>query len=401
MVPEGWIETRLGTSAQVNPRTKRPSVEQVSFLAMADVSETAQVIQYDTRQLQKVQSGFTIFSRDDVIVAKITPCFENGKGAYLTEMPSDVGYGSTEFHVIRAKAGETDAGYLNLLVNSVPFRERGARNMQGSAGQRRVPVDFIKAYPLHLPPLPEQRKIADILSTWDQAIDKTEALLSNARTQKRALMQQLLTGKRRFPAYEGQPWKEVRIRDLVNLSPKMDVCPYDRRLTFLTMDAVTEEAMIAKPIEGNWDTHVKGFTQFKDGDILVAKITPCFENGKGCHASNLINGIGTGSTEFHVLRPKDVRDARFIFHVTNSYEFRGRGALNMQGSAGQRRVPTDFIRAYPLTVPENPDARQRIGSLLDDASNEIQHHHLQITKLRTEKKALMQQLLTGKRRVVV
>jgi type I restriction enzyme S subunit len=75
--------------------------------------------------------------------------------------------------------------------------------------------------------------------------------------------------------------------------------------------------------------------------------------------------------------------------------------LNMQGSAGQRRVPTDFIRAYPLVVPENPDERQMIGSLLDEASTEIQHHKQQIIKLRTEKKALMQQLLTGKRRVAV
>jgi type I restriction enzyme S subunit len=397
-LPEGWVRAPIGKFLHevrrpvkmideheyrlVTVKRARGGVEERSKLLGSEVSVKSQFA---------LEEGDFLISKRQIV-----------HGA-CGLVPADLA-GSTvsnEYSVLNGN-GEIDLPFLNYLAHSVFFQQTCFHSSIGVHIEKMIfKLDRWLKFEFDLPPLAEQRKIADILSTWDQAIEKTEALLSNARTQKRALMQQLLTGKRRFPAYEGQPWKEVRIRDLVNLSPKMDVCPYDRRLTFLTMDAVTEEAMIAKPIEGNWDTHVKGFTQFKDGDILVAKITPCFENGKGCHASNLINGIGTGSTEFHVLRPKDVRDARFIFHVTNSYEFRGRGALNMQGSAGQRRVPTDFIRAYPLTVPENPDARQRIGSLLDDASNEIQHHHLQITKLRTEKKALMQQLLTGKRRVVV
>jgi type I restriction enzyme S subunit len=395
MVPEGWIETRLGTSAQVNPRTKRPSVEQVSFLAMADVSETAQVIQYDTRQLQEVQSGFTIFSRDDVIVAKITPCFENGKGAYLTEMPSDVGYGSTEFHVIRAKAGETDAGYLNLLVNSVPFRERGARNMQGSAGQRRVPVDFIKAYPLHLPPLPEQRKIADILSTWDQAIDKTEALLSNARTQKRALMQQLLTGKRRFPAFEGQAWKEMRLGDVAKIitgstpaTQKLEyyggsvpfVSPADlqgqNNLTTAAKTLTAEGASVSRLVP-------------KDAILFscIGHIGKIAKSGMDVVTNQQINSVVPNA---------DV-DPDFLF-----YELQ-RCAPRVALLAGHNVIPIINKSEFSLTKVRLPSLAEQscIAEVLNNQNAVIEEVSKQVTKLRTEKKALMQQLLTGKRRVVV
>lgn len=264
---------------------------------------------------------------------------------------------------------------------------------------RLYPRDFT-LIPASLPPLPEQQKIAEILSTWDKAIETTEALLANARTQKRALMQSLLTGTRRFPGFEDHPWREVRLDQLVDVNPSLNVCPVDGNLTFLPMDAVSEEAEIVAPRSGSYFTDLKGFTAFKDGDVLVAKITPCFENGKGCHARNLVNGVGTGSTEFHVLRPKIETDVRFIFHLVNSHPFRERGRLNMQGSAGQQRVPSDYIRLFRWTVPSSPYEREAIGAAIDGATVEMEHVKRQLDHLRTEKKSLMQQLLTGKRRVV-
>lgn len=83
-----------------------------------------------------------------------------------------------------------------------------------------IGLPFFKKLKITLPPLPEQRKIADILSTWDRAIDTSEALLATARSQKRALMQSLLTGKRRFREFEGQEWREVRLGDVVQISKK-------------------------------------------------------------------------------------------------------------------------------------------------------------------------------------
>lgn len=108
----------------------------------------------------------------------------------------------------------------------------------------------------------------------------------------------------------------------------------------------------------------QGFTKFKEGDVLIAKITPCFENGKGTIATNLINGVGFGSTEFHVLRPKESIDNRYLYYVSASYPFRTIGEGEMQGTAGQKRVTESFVSNYVLPVPPVHE-QQAIADYLD------------------------------------
>ena len=305
-------------------------------------------------------------------------------------------------YVVLAPRKTIDPLYASYLFKHPEMIHRFWAYSYGLTEDRlRLYFNDFKRIPCAIPPLPEQRKIAEILSTWDRAIETTEALLAAAKAQKRALMQTLLTGKRRFPEFEGQPWREVWLGHLCDVNPRLTTIANDDRLTFLSMDAVSEEGRILRRDEGTTSQYGTGYTRFQDGDVLVAKITPCFENGKGCHATGLINGLGAGSTEFHVLRAKDERDQRFVFQVVNSHPFRTRGEANMQGSAGQRRVPTDFIRAYLVHAPASADERGRIAEVLDEADRLAEEHKTQIEKLRTEKSALMQQLLTGKRRVRV
>ncbi len=94
-----------------------------------------------------------------------------------------------------------------------------------------------------------------------------------------------------------------------------------------------------------------GYTYFRDGDVLVAKITPCFENGKGAVANGLAGGFGFGTTELTVLRPQDGLDRRFLRYVTVSHEFRKRGEGNMFGTGGQKRVPDTYFKDFPIALP--------------------------------------------------
>jgi len=94
-----------------------------------------------------------------------------------------------------------------------------------------------------------------------------------------------------------------------------------------------------------------GYTLFFDGDIIVAKITPCFENGKGALVRSTLNGVGYGTTELHVLSPESELDGRFLYYVTTSQPFRRLGEAAMTGAAGQKRVPEEFIRDYSIAVP--------------------------------------------------
>ena len=149
-------------------------------------------------------------------------------------------------------------------------------------------------------------------------------------------------------------WGLFKIGDLCIINPKKSD---DTRLSseldvsFVPMPAVSEHGDIDTSETRKYDEVKTGFTYFADDDVLFAKITPCMENGKGCVARHLCNGIGFGSTEFHVLRPTNKVNSVWVYAVTSFPKFREDAANNMTGSAGQRRVPAVFLEHYKITLP--------------------------------------------------
>lgn len=168
----------LGDIAEVNPgvpselRSADPDMT-VPFLPMAAVSEEGAPSYVEQRRLADVLKGFTCFAKGDVILAKITPCFENGKAAYLHDLPDAVGFGSTEFHVLRP-GPEVDGLYLFHAIWNREFRVRGQANMTGTAGQKRVPTSYLRAAKIPLPSLAEQRRIAGVLDRVEGVRGKRE-----------------------------------------------------------------------------------------------------------------------------------------------------------------------------------------------------------------------------------
>ncbi len=161
----------LGDIALVNPRLDvddQPSGnELVSFVPMASVSEaTLSIEQPLDRIYEDVAKGFTPFRRGDILIAKITPCFENGKMAYSKDLPRRIGFGSTEFHVLRPNPDQ-DGAYLFQLLRDPYVRRLGKSKMTGAAGQRRIPARFLQELRIPLPPLSEQKRIAGILDAAD------------------------------------------------------------------------------------------------------------------------------------------------------------------------------------------------------------------------------------------
>lgn len=159
----------LGDVASINPRLSDPlqQTELVSFVPMASLSaEEARVVSTETRAYSEVSKGYTPFRNGDVLVAKITPCFENGKIAQA-HLPHPNGFGSTEFHVIRPKESLLDGRYLHHLLRQADIRVEGERRMTGSGGQRRVPATFLSSLRIPLPRLEEQRRVAAILDQAD------------------------------------------------------------------------------------------------------------------------------------------------------------------------------------------------------------------------------------------
>ena len=299
---------------------------------------------------------------------------------------------------------DVDIKYIYYTLDSSKTQAFYTTELTGST-IKNLSLKTIKSTKILTPPLQEQQKIAKILTTWDKAINTTERLIDNSKQQKKALMQQLLTGKKRLlddngKRFEGE-WEEVKLEDICLINPKKPTEPKDGKVSFIPMDALSEDAKLIKQDIKDYKDVSKGFTSFTDNDVLIAKITPCFENGKGAFVEGLTNGVGFGSTEFHVLRADKDTCPKFIYYLSLTDIFRGRGKLNMQGSAGHRRVTTDYIKAYKLTVPPSLEEQQKIAAVLTNADKEIELLEQQLADLQQEKKALMQVLLTGKKRVVV
>ncbi|MCW8335754.1 restriction endonuclease subunit S [Vibrio paucivorans] len=181
-----WPLVKLTEVAEVNPRCPKDIDEDqiVSFVAMASASEAGLLLGEEPKVLKDTKKGFTYFERGDVLLAKITPCFENGKTLRPYQIKNQVGFGSTEFHVVRANLDRLDPTYLFYLLWSDAFRFLGTNAMAGAAGQKRVGTPFLKQLEIPLPPLDEQKRIASILDKADairqkrkQAIDLADEFL--------------------------------------------------------------------------------------------------------------------------------------------------------------------------------------------------------------------------------
>jgi len=214
-VSAGLKNAALDEVAELNPRlaeTLAPD-DLVSFVPMSAVSaETAGITEAETRAYAEVSKGYTPFASGDVLVAKITPCFENGKIAQA-QLTQRVGFGSTEFHVIRARPTKLDARYTLHFLRLGHVRLAGERRMTGSAGQRRVPENFLAKLEIPLPPLAEQRRIAEVL-------DRAEALRAKRRAalaQLDSLTQSLFLDLFGDPVTNAKDWPRKNFSDVGSL----------------------------------------------------------------------------------------------------------------------------------------------------------------------------------------
>ncbi|MCU4418245.1 restriction endonuclease subunit S [Acinetobacter bereziniae] len=179
-IPADWDILKLKNVAFINPTNTALSNSldkniQVCFLAMENVEADGTVNYQNKRRLASVKSGFTNFIKNDVLVAKITPCFENGKGALLDQLDSEIGFGSTEFHVLRSKHN-SHPKFLYYVTKSHNFMDFGEGMMIGSAGQKRVPTNFIENFSLALPNKKLQGEIAKFLDAKTIEIEQVIAI---------------------------------------------------------------------------------------------------------------------------------------------------------------------------------------------------------------------------------
>ncbi|MGX4670568.1 restriction endonuclease subunit S [Cerasibacillus sp. JNUCC 74] len=237
-----------------------------------------------------------------------------------------------------------DKEYLKYAL-SVPSLRNYYKKFAGGGLQINIGKKDILNIEVPVPKIEVQKKIVQVLKKSQEIINYRKKQIEALEDLKQGIFVEMFSTK---------VGEKVILSDLCDINPpKKEVSQYDddTLVSFIPMANVSEKGEI-KLIENRQLKDVyKGFTYFKDGDVLFAKITPCMENGKGAIAKNLTNGIGFGSTEFHVFRPKKGITSEWLYYLTALPSFRIQAEKNMTGSAGQKRVPKQFFDKYKVVKP--------------------------------------------------
>ncbi|EFN2897257.1 N-6 DNA methylase [Campylobacter coli] len=194
---DGWKRISLKNEQyiELNPSKKEISKLDenmlVSFIEMASVSDKGYIQSKIDRSLNEVRKGYTYFIENDILIAKITPCMENGKCAIAKNLTNNIGFGSTEFHIFRAKTG-LDSSFLFYNLNQQNIREKAALAMTGASGHKRVPISFYENLTIPLPPLEIQEKIVQNIELVEQQIDFLNLKLGFLEKEKEKILQKYL-----------------------------------------------------------------------------------------------------------------------------------------------------------------------------------------------------------------
>lgn len=351
------------------------------------------------------------FQENDVLFGKLRPYLAK---VHLSRLNGLV---STEALVFRASNAVVPKFLFYFCVSS-DFIDAVNGTTFGSK-MPRASWDDIGNFRMLIPSLKEQTAIAHYLDTKlgeiDALIDKQQTLLEKLAEQRTAVITHAVTKglnpaapmKKSGVEWLGDVpahWEVKRLRFTLNLNPvKSELnIPEDTLVSFIPMEAVNFDKNLTLSEERNLDEVYKGYTYFKNDDVVLAKITPCFENGKSAIAQNLTNGIAFGTTELHVLRPQDSINNHFLYYLIKSDSFMKIGESEMYGAGGQKRVPEEFIKNFLIGLPPYYE-QVTIADYLDQETAKIDRLcetvNQTIGRLKEYRTALITQAVTGKVKV--
>lgn len=414
VIPLDWEYVNFGELFEQSiTRKQLKQNDVITFIGMQDVSESAQLTNPQNRIFGEVKAGFTYFERNDVLVAKITPCFENGKGCYTDEMSSDVGFGSTEFHVLRAK-GNSDSKFIYFWTTRNSLRKDLEGEMVGSAGHRRVPFSAIQNYLIPCPSSrAEQTAIANSLTDIDELLTQLENLIAKKQAIKTATMQQLLTGKTRLPQFASYTEGEKQGQLKSTKQSELGEIPEDWEVVCLGDIA---EVRMCKRVLANQTKESGDIPFYKIGtfgglpDSFISK--DLYEDFKRKYSfpkigDILISAAGTlGKTVVYDGKPSYFQDSNIVWleinnvKICNEFLIHYYNVIKWASTEGSTisRLYNGIIKASLVTLP--PIGEQNaIASILSDMDSEIQALEQRLAKTKDIKQGMMQELLTGRTRL--
>jgi type I restriction enzyme S subunit len=377
---------KLGEVCLINPKscTLRDDTE-VSFIPMTKVGEHGEFDASEIKNYSEVKKGFTNFQNGDILFAKITPCMENGKGAIAHNMKNGIGFGSTEFHVLRPDTDKITSEWLYYLTTWKTFRKEAERNMTGSAGQKRVPKTFLENYVVNLPDIDTQKSENKILRKVDDLIF--------LRKQQLAKLDELV--KARFVEMFGDPvvnskrWPVETIENHIDL---LTGFPFDSS-GYVSKGVNICGGLIIMPQKIDWSAckHWPQITGYEDyilrpNDIVIALDRPWISNGFKIamvdreHLPALL-----------IQRTARIRAVDINQHYLMQSLLLGRfdKHCNITGSLVPHISPKD-IKSYSVMLPPI-ELQNQFATFVERVDQQKQTVQQSLEKLELMKKALMQE----------
>ncbi len=360
----------LNEIVEINPRIPKELSamrdQRVAFVPMAAVSEDGSICSESERPLSDVMKGYTYFQKGDVLLAKITPCFENGKAAVVQGLLHDTGFGSTEFHVLRPSK-EVDANYLFYQVWNPVFRFVGEKNMTGTAGQKRVPTDFLKRYKIPLPSLNEQKRIAAILDKADTIRRKRQQAIKLADDFLHATFLDMFGDPVTNPKW--WPIKPLRL-SLLNsrngLSRRAKYGDSRESIVLRLQDIRPDNIRIDAPNRITLSNTEKDRYKLSNGDIAFIRVNG---NSEYVGRSSVFKGYSEPVYfNDHIIRLRFSKNycPEFLSYIFNSRAGKNLIANQVKTSAGQYTISQEGIENIQLVMPPRTlqDGFVRVGNEL-------------------------------------
>lgn len=323
-------------------------------------------------------------------------------------------YADSHVTILRNSKGTNLMKYLYYHFY-LRYNEINATMVKGSTNQTELQRIYLLSCELDIPSLDVQKKMVAYLDTKLSKIDRQVSLITSKRDAylrlKKSIINHAVTkglnpnAKMKDSGVEWigevpEGWKVKRMKDICALSPSVKSISQHMCASYLPMEGLRLNHIeisdgLAKDLQGK-------YTPFEDGDLLIAKVTPCFENGNIAIAKGLTNGIGFGSSEIFVLRIKKLNDVQYLFYLSLSSIFQEKACATMCGVGGLKRISPLFMKSHIIVMP--PLSEQRaIATYLDDKCSKIDrivsNLEKQISKYSELKRALIDEVITGKRTV--
>lgn len=321
-------------------------------------------------------------------------------------------YADSHVTIMRNSKGANLMKYLYYYFY-LRYDEINATMVKGSTNQTELQRNYLLSYELDVPTLADQQRMVTYLATKLSEIDHQVSLLTSKRDAylrlKKSIINHAVTRgldpnvKMKDSGIEWigevpEHWEVKRMKDICALSPNIKSCSEYEYGSYLPMeglrlDQIETSDELVSTLQGK-------YTPFEDNDLLVAKVTPCFENGNIAIAKGLTNGVGFGSSEIFVLRANKYNNIRFLFYMSLSSKFQDKACATMCGVGGLKRISPLFMKTYIMAIPPSTE-QNAIATYLDDKCAKIDtivsNLDKQISRYGNLKRSLIDEVITGKR----